>query len=112
MTNSFDTTKELKENLLAATHCFDRTARPQKVIKKFNQRFYNIIKEFEKLSGVSAVLNTSFNLHGEPIVESPKDAFRTFKKSGLKYLYISDYLVKKKIKYHILSNIKIEIIFN
>ena len=55
MTNSFDTTKEGKENLLAATHPFDRTARPQKVIKKFNQRFYNIIKEFEKLSGVSAV---------------------------------------------------------
>ena len=98
MTNSFDTTKEGKENLLAATHPFDRTARPQKVIKKFNQRFYNIIKEFEKLSGVSAVLNTSFNLHGEPIVESPKDAFRTLKKSGLKYLYISDYLVSKKVK--------------
>lgn len=96
MTHSCDTTLEGKANLLAATHPFDRTARPQMVIKKFNKNFHNLIKEFEKISGVGAVLNTSFNLHGEPIVESPQDALRTLKKSGLKYLYIDEYLIEKK----------------
>ncbi len=95
MTNSFDTTKEGRIDLQAASHPFDKTARPQIVYKNYNERFYNIIKRFEKISGISAVLNTSFNLHGEPIVESPRDALKTFKNSGLKYLYIGDYLVQK-----------------
>jgi len=96
MTHSCDTTAEGKKSLVAATHPFDRTARPQKVYKSLNQNYYNIIREFEKISGIGAVLNTSFNLHGEPIVESPQDAIRTLKNSGLKYLYIGNYLVSKK----------------
>ena len=98
MTHSCDSTEEGKQKLVAATHPFDGTSRPQKVYKKYNEDYFNIIKEFEKISGIGAVLNTSFNLHGEPIVESPKDAFKTFKKSGLKYLYIGNYLITKLYK--------------
>ena len=84
------------KDLAAAIHPFDKTARPQAVLKNTNPRYYKIIKEFENLTGISSVLNTSFNLHGEPIVESPKDAVSVLKKSGLKYLYIGNLLVSKK----------------
>ncbi len=95
MTISFDSKEYGRINIPAAVHPFDKTARPQIVYKNINKEYYILIKEFKKLSKVGALLNTSFNLHGEPIIESPRDALRTFKKSGLKYLYIGDYLIKK-----------------
>ena len=95
MTGSLDTTNFGKKLLGGGIHPFDKTARPQKVKKKINKEYYELIKEFKKISGVGALLNTSFNIHGEPIVFSPKDAFKSFMSSGLKYLYIGDYLIKK-----------------
>ena len=95
MTISFDTKNYGQINIPAAVHPFDKTARPQIVYKNINKEYYLLIKEFKKISKVGALLNTSFNLHGEPIVESPQDALRTFKKSGLKYLYLGNYLIKK-----------------
>ena len=96
MTTSLDSTNYGKEKIPAALHPFDKTARPQLITKKLNLDYYNLIKEFKKLSGVGALLNTSFNVHGEPIVHSPYDAIKTFKKSGLEYLYLGNYLVTKK----------------
>ena len=95
MTGSLDTTNFGKKLLGGGIHPFDKTARPQKVKKKINKEYYELIKEFKKISGVGALLNTSFNIHGEPIVFSPQDAFKSFMSSGLKYLYIGDYLIKK-----------------
>ena len=65
------------------------------VEKKTNPEYHNLISHFESLTGVGGILNTSFNLHGEPNVENPYDALRTFSLSGLNYLAIGNYLVYK-----------------
>ena len=93
MTVAFDTTKSIK-HFKAAIHPYDYTMRPQLLRKGVNKNLYNLIKEFEKLSGISGLLNTSFNLHGYPIVCNPIDAIKTFLNSDLDYLYFNDeYLV-------------------
>ena len=74
----------------------DGTGRLQTVNKKNNLRFYNLIKEFHKITNVPIVLNTSFNLNGEPIVMTPYDAIRTFFTSGLDYLIIDNFIISKK----------------
>ena len=73
----------------------DGTGRIQTVSRKSNPRFYRLIEEFERLTGVPIVLNTSFNLNGEPIVCEPKDAIRTFFSCGLDALIVGDCLVRK-----------------
>ena len=93
---AYNATEKGKKELRAAMHQYDFTIRPQMVKKEHNPMYYNIIKEFEKLTGVGAILNTSFNLHGEPIVCSPDDAISTLERSGLRYLAIGKYLIKKK----------------
>lgn len=92
---AFDTTSRCHE-IPAAIHPWDRTARPQIVARKQNPRLYRILSEFEKLTGCGALLNTSFNLHGEPIVMTPGDCLDVFVCSGLEHLVIGSYLVQKK----------------
>ncbi len=92
---AFDTTKRAQKDLKAALHPYDETARPQILEEKDNPPYYKLIKEFEKITGRGGILNTSFNLHGEPIVCSPQDALETLKKSQLKYLALENYLVEK-----------------
>ena len=90
------TLKKLAEvDLPAEIHPFDKTSRPQIVCEKDNPQFYKLIKSFESITGVGALLNTSFNIHGEAIVESPEDAIFTLKNSGIKYLFIGNFLVLK-----------------
>ena len=60
-----------------------------------NNYLYNVINEFYKLSNIPVVLNTSFNVNGEPIVLTPDDALTTFYNSGLKYLFLDKYLIEK-----------------
>jgi len=81
----------------AVTHV-DNTARPQIIKKKNNPLYYSLIKSFGQKTGIPVLLNTSFNLKGEPIVNSPKDALKTFFKSGIDALFIGSYLVTKKAK--------------
>jgi len=76
----------------------DNTARVQTVSKKDNYRFWLLLNEFEKISGVSVLLNTSFNLHGEPIVCSPQDAIRVFEKTEMDILVIENYILEKNEK--------------
>jgi len=71
----------------------DNTARPQLIDEKTNRVYYNIVKEYKKLTGLSSVINTSFNMHEEPIVCSPGDAIRAFTQGYLEYLAISNFLV-------------------
>ncbi|MBS3782491.1 MAG: carbamoyl transferase, partial [Candidatus Thermoplasmatota archaeon] len=94
MTMSFDVTEKAKEQIKAATH-IDGTCRPQILERKDNPPFYDIIKCFEKKTDIAAVLNTSFNLHGEPIVCTPKQAVDAFKKIGLDALACGEFLVTK-----------------
>lgn len=81
------------EKIPAVTH-EDNSARLQTVNKQQNSRFYTLITEFEKITGVPVVLNTSFN-DNEAIVENPADAVNTFLRTNIDYLFIGDYFVKK-----------------
>lgn len=95
MTKNFNVLNEMKDKLEAITHV-DGTARIQSVTKKYNELFYNIINEFYKLSGIPVVINTSFNVKGEPIVNTPSEAIDSFERMNLDYLSIGRCLVKKK----------------
>lgn len=92
---AFRSTDLGRKELMAATHQYDNTLRPQTVTKESNPRFYQIIKEFEKITGRGGILNTSFNLHGFPIVMSPEDAMYVFENSGLTHLAMGNFLVEK-----------------
>jgi carbamoyltransferase len=87
--------KEKKKIVPAITHV-DGSARPQLVFKEESPRYHKLISEFFKLTGVPLVLNTSFNLKGEPIVSAPKDAYSTFERSGIDILVLGNYVVRKK----------------
>lgn len=89
-----DVLKDKQKLIPAITHV-DGTARPQLVFKEESPRYYKLIKRFSELTGVPLVLNTSFNLKGEPIVNSPKDAYSTFERSGLDILVLNNFLIKK-----------------
>jgi carbamoyltransferase len=80
--------------IVSATHV-DKTCRPQTVDKESNPSYYKLIDDFRKITGVPAILNTSFNNKGEPIVCSPSDALRTFFSSGMDYLTLENFLVMK-----------------
>jgi carbamoyltransferase len=85
---------EKRRTIPAVTHV-DGSARPQTVEKEINPLYWRLIDEFGKRTGVPVVLNTSFNLRGEPIVNTPTDALRTFFSSGMDALVIGSYLVEK-----------------
>lgn len=87
--------EEKKREIPSAIHV-DGSARVQTVHEQQNPRFYRLISEFELLTGVPMVINTSFNDRGEPIVESPADALTAFKRMNLDALVLGDYLVLKK----------------
>jgi len=70
----------------------DGTARPQFTTEKINPGMYNILKEYHEITGVPLLVNTSFNMHEEPIVCSPEDAVRAFLSSRLDYLAIGPFL--------------------
>jgi carbamoyltransferase len=86
--------KEFHEKVAAITH-FDGSGRLQTVKKEHNKHFHEIISEFENITGLPVVLNTSFNINGEPIVLSPDDALNTFYNSGLEYLIMNNFLIRK-----------------
>jgi carbamoyltransferase len=98
MTITFDCTREMIEKCPAAVHV-DGTARPQLVSHDINPSFHKIISEYFKISGTPTIINTSFNMHEEPIVNSPEDAVRAFLLGNLDYLAIGNFMVshpKKK----------------
>ena len=87
--------KVLDKKLVAVTH-FDETARVQTVNKKENEVLYSLLLEVEKSTGYPILLNTSFNLSGEPIVESPSDALSSFSRSSLDYLFLGNVLISRR----------------
>lgn len=95
MIMAFDSTELAKKDLRAAMHPYDFTVRPQVVRESWNPSYHKLIKEFEKRTGVGGVLNTSFNIHGEPIVCTPEDALSVFERSGLQHLALGEYLISK-----------------
>lgn len=93
MTISLFCTQKMKQDNPAAIHS-DGTARPQLVRKSANPEFYKILVEYKKSTNSGCILNTSFNIHDEPIVCTPFDALKAFKKAGLDYLAIGNFLVE------------------
>lgn len=96
MINAFPATPLAISELICGLHPSDLTCRPQVVTERDNPDFYAILKHFERLTGIGGVLNTSFNLHGEPIVCTPADAVSTFLRSDVDFLVLSDFLVWEK----------------
>ncbi|MFC3851958.1 carbamoyltransferase [Salinispirillum marinum] len=99
MTVTFDCTDFMREHCPAAVHV-DGTARPQLIQRHVNPGYYDILQEYEKLSGIPSLINTSFNMHEEPIVNSPADAVRAFLEGNLDYLILGPYLVKHPAMEH------------
>ena len=84
-----------RSSLQAITHV-DFSARIQTVSKKTNPKYWNLINDFKKITDVGVLVNTSFNVRGEPIVNCPNDAFRCFMHTEMDYLVINNYLYSKK----------------
>jgi carbamoyltransferase len=93
---AFESTELARKELVAALHPSDLTCRPQLVQEAWNGPYYRLLKHFEQLTGCGALLNTSFNLHGDPVVCSPRDAIETLLHSGLDYVTIGSYLVSRR----------------
>ncbi len=87
MTVTVDCTEKMIKTCPATVH-IDGTARPQLVSQEYNPLMHDILTQYHKISGIPALVNTSFNVHEEPIVSSPEDALRGFFLSGLDYLYL------------------------
>jgi carbamoyltransferase len=90
--------REHKRSVLPAITHEDGSGRLQTVYKDTNPAYHGIIRRFGELTGVPVIMNTSFNLKGEPIVESPAHAFNTFSLSGMDLLFLGNFIVKKDAK--------------
>jgi carbamoyltransferase len=92
MTVTFDCTDRMIETCPAVCH-IDGTARPQLIREQDNPSYYKILKEYQAITGLSSVINTSFNMHEEPIVNTAEEGVRAFLSSGLDALVLGNYLV-------------------
>lgn len=92
---AYDTKENYRDDMVAALHPYDKTARAQILVRDFNPKLWGILSTFKSLTGRGVLLNTSFNIHGEPIVGTPEDATSVLKRSGLKYLALELYLIIK-----------------
>lgn len=95
MITSF-TCREAKRAKVPAVVHADDTLRPQTVKRQFNERYWKLLTEFERLTGEGLLLNTSFNLMGEPIVNHPRDAIRCFYDNGLDVLVLGNLVLEKR----------------
>jgi carbamoyltransferase len=84
----------LRSDVPAITH-IDYSARIQSISKEGNYRYWNLINEFKKQTGYGIIVNTSFNVRGEPIVCTPDDAFRCFMRTEMDFLVIGNFLFDK-----------------
>jgi carbamoyltransferase len=86
--------EEVRDKVPAVVHV-DGTGRLQTVREEWNPRYYRLIKEFFKLTGIPIILNTSYNIMGKPIIHSVEDAISVFYTTGLDALVIEDILIEK-----------------
>ena len=93
---AFPTLDARRDEIAAAVHPSDATARAHILDEGWNPAYHRVISEFQRRTGIGAVLNTSFNLHGEPIVCSADDALDTFERSGLPHLALGRWLISKR----------------
>ena len=92
---AFNSLPDGQRELKAAMHPYDLTIRPQQVEKEWNPGYWETLRQWHRASGCGGFLNTSFNLHGYPIVKDSEFAVHTMKYSGLEYLVVDNYVVQK-----------------
>jgi carbamoyltransferase len=92
MTMAYKVRKEFRQDLIGVINV-DGSCRPQIVENNNDTRYQRLLGLIKLITGRGVVLNTSFNIHGEPLVCSPEDAIRTFINTGIKYLVIGDFIV-------------------
>lgn len=97
----------LRSDIPAITHV-DNSARIQSVSREQNQKYYDLINAFYEKSGCPVIINTSFNVRGEPIVMSPKDALNCFLNTGMDYLVLGNYLISKAENKHLVDESKLK----
>jgi carbamoyltransferase len=85
----------VRSDIPAITHV-DYSARLQTVHKETNPRYHKLIEQFEKDTGCAVIINTSFNVRGEPIVCTPEDAYKCFMRTNIDYLVLGNYLLSKE----------------
>jgi carbamoyltransferase len=90
------TVAENKRQVIPAVTHVDNSSRIQTVSEKDNPFFYKLLRRFKELTGIPVLLNTSFNLRGHPIVNSPEDALAAFCSGGIDFLLLEDYLIDKR----------------
>ncbi len=108
--NLYDRLYHIRSTVPAVTHV-DYSSRIQTVSKQSNLKFWQLIKDFKKITGCSMLINTSFNVRGEPIVCSPVDAYICFMRTEMDYLVIGDYLFDKKKQNPLPLNNSFETVF-
>jgi carbamoyltransferase len=86
---------EDKREVIPAVSHVNGSGRLQTIRREWNPRYYRVVEKFGGATGVPVLLNTSFNLRGEPIVNTPSDALNTFSKSGIDLLVLDRFLVRK-----------------
>ncbi len=94
MIEAFDTNDKANE-IIAGLHPYDKTARPQ-TVNEWSPSYRKILEGFQRITGVGGVLNTSFNLHGYPIVGTPEIALWTLENSDLDTLAMGNWLIRKR----------------
>ena len=95
MNVAVDCSQEMKEKCPAAVH-IDGTARPQLLHKEGNSRIRKMLEIYRSLKGVATIINTSFNIHEQPIVCAPSDAVKSFNEGGLDFLVLNNFMVWRK----------------
>ena len=92
---AFEVKPKMKRHISATVHV-DNTCRVQTVTKKSNKKFYDLLKKMYEKTNNPVLLNTSFNIKGQPIVNSPEDAINCFLKYKIDFLFIGDYILQKR----------------
>ena len=106
MTIGFESTKFAQENISATLHMADLSARPQFVKKSYNPEYWDLINEFYKITKIPCLLNTSLNLHGDPMNYSISDCIRTLALSSLDFLLLpSETLILKRKAFNIIKSL-------
>ena len=95
MTSCYKSSNELRKLSPAVVH-IDGTARPQIITKSLNPELYQVLNEYHKLTGIPSLINTSFNLHEEPIVRTPKEAISLLIKDGIDVLAMPPFIIYRK----------------
>lgn len=99
----YDRLYHIRSDIPAVTH-IDYSARIQSVNKETNPSYWKLINEFKKQTGYGVIVNTSFNVRGEPIVCTPDDGFRCFMRTEMDYLVIGNYLFDKNQQKDLLND--------